>query len=58
MRWLAPRTFQTYRRWVKEFLRFHHNRVGEWIHPEKMGESEVEAFLTHLAVNRRIAAST
>ncbi len=58
VRRLAPRTIQTYRRWVEEFLRFHHDCVGEWIHPEKMGEPEVEAFLTHLAVNRRVAAST
>jgi integron integrase len=55
---LAPRTIQTYCRWVEEFLRFHHDRTGRWIHPDDMGEKEVEAFLTHLAVNRRVAAST
>jgi hypothetical protein len=25
---LAPRTIQTYRRWVEQFLRFHHDRTG------------------------------
>jgi site-specific recombinase XerD len=58
VRHLAPRTIQTYRRWVEEFLRFQHDRTGRWIHPGDMGEKEVEAFLTHLAVNRRVAAST
>lgn len=58
VRRLAPRTIQTYRRWVEEFLRFHHDRTGGWIHPQDMGEREVEAFLTHLAVNRRVAEST
>jgi site-specific recombinase XerD len=58
VRRLASRTIQTYRRWVEEFPRFHHDRTGQWIHPNEMGEPEVEAFLTHLAVNRRVAEST
>jgi integron integrase len=31
---------------------------GEWVHPLKMGPAEIEQFLTHLAVERRVAAST
>lgn len=58
VRRLAVRTIQTYLRWVEEFLRFHRDRTGQWIHPTMMGEQEIEAFLTHLAVNRRVAAST
>ena len=58
VRRLAVRTIPTYKRWVEEFLRFHHDRTGRWIHPQEMGEREVEAFLTHLAVNRRVAEST
>ena len=45
LRRLAPRTIQTYRRWVEEFLRFHRDRAGRWMHPKDMGEKEVEAFL-------------
>lgn len=41
-----------------ELPRFHHDRMGLWIHPNQMGEPEVEAFLTHLAVDRRVAEST
>ena len=58
VRRLASRTIQTYRRWVEEFLRFHHDRTGRWIHPQEMGGPEVQAFLTRLAVNRRVAEST
>jgi hypothetical protein len=38
VRRLASRTTQTYRRWVEEFLRFHRDRIGLWIHPHGMGE--------------------
>jgi len=58
VRRLASRTIQACRRWIEEFLQFHHDRTGQWIHPNEMGEPEVEAFLTHLAVNRRVAEST
>ena len=47
------RTEQTYIDWIKRFILFHDKR-----HPAKMGEKEITAFLTHLAVNRKVAAST
>jgi integron integrase len=47
------RTEQAYADWVKRFVLFHGKR-----HPERMGEVEIEAFLTHLAVERNVAAST
>ena len=58
VRRLAVRTIQTYRRWVEEFLRFHRDRSGRWIHPKDLGTPEVDACLTNLAVNRRLAEST
>jgi len=39
--------------WIKRFVLFHHKR-----HPAEMGAAEVEAFLTHLAVEGKVAAST
>jgi hypothetical protein len=54
----AARTLPTYRRWVEEFLRFPQDRNGRWMYLQKMGEPEGEAFLPHLADNRRVAAST
>ena len=47
------RTEQTYIDWIRRFILFHGKR-----HPRDMGEREVAAFLTHLAVQRNVAAST
>jgi integron integrase len=47
------RTEQTYLHWMKEFILFHNKR-----HPAEMGAPEVEAYLTHLAVDRNVAPST
>jgi site-specific recombinase XerD len=47
------RTEQAYVYWIERFIRYHGIR-----HPDTMGEPEVEAFLTHLAVNDHVSAST
>jgi integron integrase len=47
------RTEQSYLDWIRRFILFHQKR-----HPNEMGEKEIAAFLTHLAVNRFVAAST
>ena len=48
------RTEQTYCDWILRFIKFH----GSQKHPKEMGKFEIEAFLSHLATNRRVAAST
>ena len=47
------RTEQAYTDWIRRFILFH--RVQ---HPRAMGSAEVEAFLTHLAVEGKVSAST
>ena len=47
------RTEQAYCAWVERFLQFHSLR-----HPREMGAPEVQAFVNHLAVDRRVTAST
>lgn len=47
------RTEEAYVQWVRRFILFHNKR-----HPNEMGVAEVEAFLTHLAVDERVSAST
>jgi site-specific recombinase XerD len=47
------RTEETYVQWIRRFILFHNKR-----HPNEMGGDEVNAFLTHLAVNENVAAST
>jgi integron integrase len=54
---LSPLTIRCYRRWVREFL-MHAKGEGPWRVPAELGAREVEAFLTYLAVGRRVAAST
>ena len=49
----ARRTVKTYEQWLRRFLRFHQLR-----HPREMGSAEVNAFLTHLAVEGQVSAST
>jgi integron integrase len=53
VRHYSIRTEQAYIDWTKRFILFHDKR-----HPREMGEPEVSAFLTHLAVNRNVAANT
>ena len=47
------RTEQTYVGWIKRFILFQHKR-----HPKDMGAVEVEAFLTHLAVEGNVAGQS
>ncbi len=47
------RTEQTYLSWMKRYILFHNKR-----HPNDMGRDEIEAFLSHLAVNLKVSAST
>jgi integron integrase len=53
LRHYSIRTEDTYVDWVRRFILFHDRR-----HPAEMGKLELEAFLTHLAVERNVAAST
>jgi hypothetical protein len=53
LRHYSIRTEATYVDWVRRFVLFHGKR-----HPESMGASEVQAFLTHLATERGVAAAT
>jgi len=47
------RTEEAYIDWARRFILFHGKR-----HPRDMGVAEVEAFLSHLAVERHVSAST
>lgn len=53
VRHYSPRTEKAYVEWIRRFILFHDKR-----HPREMGGEEVSAFLTHLAMQRRVAAAT
>lgn len=47
------RTERTYLQWVKRFILFHGKK-----HPRELGEKEITVFLSYLAVENNVAAST
>jgi integron integrase len=49
----AIRTQEAYLNWIKRFILFHNKK-----HPTEMNTTEIEQFLTHLAVNKHVAPST
>ncbi len=49
----SKRTEKAYCLWVERYIRFHKMR-----HPAEMTEPEINAFLTHLAVEEKVSAST
>ena len=53
IRHYSIRTEQAYLQWIRRFIVFHGRR-----HPRELGADEVTAFLSHLAIQRNVAAST
>ena len=53
LRHYSIRTEGVYVDWIRRFIHFHGKR-----HPDAMGEAEVAAFLTDLAVTRHVAPAT
>ena len=53
VRHMSLRTEAAYVEWARRFILFHDRR-----HPKEMGAGEVEAFLSHLAVDRHVSSST
>lgn len=47
------KTEQSYTAWAKQYILFHNKR-----HPLEMGKEEIEQFLTHLAINRKVSPTT
>jgi integrase len=66
----SRRTEEAYWGWITRFLKFHRTSPASngpqveaatsvgWRHPREMGAAEVAAFLSHLASERDVAAST
>ena len=53
MRHYSPRTEDAYVHWIRRFILFHHKR-----HPRELGATELSAFLSALASEQRVSAST
>ena len=50
---MSAKTEKAYVHWIRQFILFHEKR-----HPRDMAGEEVTGFLTHLAVRRKVSAST
>ena len=48
----SRRTEQAYIFWIRRYILFHNKR-----HPEEMAGPEIASFLSHLAMNEKVAAS-
>jgi site-specific recombinase XerD len=53
VRLYSLRTEHSYLNWIRQYIIFHNSR-----HPSEMGATEVSQFLSHLARDRNVAAST
>ena len=53
LRHYSPRTEEAYVRWVRRYVLFHGLR-----HPAELGESDLTRFVSSLAVDHRVSAST
>ena len=53
VRHYSYRTEKQYVAWIRRYILFHGRR-----HPRELGGAEVEAFLSHLATDRHVAAAT
>ena len=50
---MSPRTIKAYTHWIRRFIVFHGKR-----HPLGLGSAEIAEFLSHLALRKKVAAST
>ena len=53
LRHLSPRTEKAYAGWIRRFAHFHNLQ-----HPATLGADEIQQFLSHLAIDRHVSAST
>jgi integron integrase len=52
-RYFSIRTERAYVYWIRQFIRYHNTR-----HPAELGADEIAVFLSHLAVDRKVAPNT
>jgi len=50
---LAYKTERTYIRWITSYIRFHHKT-----HPRELGACDIDAYLSHLAVQQNLSVNT
>ena len=54
----SKRTEEAYVGWIRRYLVHAKEHYGDWVHPKQLGNNDINAFLTMLAVDRKVASST
>jgi len=49
----SSKTEEAYTKWIREFIIYNNKQ-----HPNELGKEQIEKYLTHLAVERKVSAST
>lgn len=55
---MADSTMDAYISWIRSYLTHRAAARGEWVTPERLHTEDVEAFLNHLVVEKRLSASS
>ena len=55
---MSKRTEEVYLSWISRYVFIHRELSDQWVHPENLDGNDVSSFLTHLAVDRDVVAST
>ena len=52
----SKRTEEAYVGWIRRYLVHAKEKYGDWVHPELLGNKDINAFLTMLAVDRKVVS--
>ncbi len=55
---LADRTIEAYSYWIRRYLAYSAARFGGWKRPEELFTKDLEHFLSHLVLDKRLSASS
>ncbi|HMO25932.1 MAG TPA: site-specific integrase [Tepidisphaeraceae bacterium] len=55
---LADASIDVYKHWIRRYLSFCAERYGAWRRPEELFTEDVEVFLNHLVMEKRLSASS
>lgn len=53
----AASTVTVYTSWVDQYIRFHRKGTN-WVHPSELGTRDVERWLNHLTIDKKLSASS
>ena len=58
LRHMSLSTERNYIHYITQYIHFHKNRTGQFVHPRDLGAQDIRNFLVHLAIDKHVAAST